>query len=302
MRQRVQEAIERLGYRPSAAARSMRGASFTIGMELPHLTNQFLVEVADGAREALAGTAYQLVVAPADGAEHGAIEALADHRVDGIIAISPLTKPDWLEEIAKRVPLVMVGRHDDPTWYDTVVGDDINGAVDAMEHLLGLGHRRIVHITESEAVTAFGSGTPHALRLEAYLGCMRRAGLDNLIHVVHSKEEEREARAVTRDLLKLTPRPTAIFAGHDSLAIGVLAAMAEAGVTSRDISVVGYDNTSLAEHPLISLTSVDQSGPELGRRAVAMLLERIQGRQEPDQYVLTPRLIVRTSTSVVATR
>lgn len=296
MRAKVQLAIDQLEYRPSSAARAMRGASFTLGMEVPHLTNTFLAEIADGARQALSGTPYQLVVAPAEGSERGAIEALVDHRVDGIIAISPMVRPAWLEQVADRVPLVMVGRHDAAVHYDTVVGDDVHGAREAMAHLLDLGHRRIVHLTEGGAVTAEGSGTPHALRLQAYRECMRAGGLAAEVRVVHIADDQ-EARAATASLLHESPRPTAVFAGHDALAMGALAGVAEAGLTAADVSVIGYDNTRLAAHPLISLTSVDQSGPELGRHAVEMLLGRLHGRTAPRRHTITPSLVVRRSTA-----
>ncbi|MEO6712608.1 MAG: hypothetical protein ABIM89_04165 [Mycobacteriales bacterium] len=88
-------------------------------------------------RTALIGTRYHLVVAPAHDSEQGAIEALVDHRVDGIVAISPLVRAAWLEELAARAPVVMVGRHDNDSIYDTVLGDDRHGAQEVMAHLLG---------------------------------------------------------------------------------------------------------------------------------------------------------------------
>ena len=297
MRTRVQDAIEQLAYRPSTAARGLRGASFTFGLELPHLNNPFLLEIAEAAREALLGTPYQLVLSPAAGQEQGAIEALADHRVDGIIAISPLVRPEWLEEVAQRVPLVMVGRHDDSTGYDTVVGDDTRGSRQIMDHLFSLGHRRIVHLTEILTVSGERTGTPHALRLAVYRERMEAAGLGHEAHVTRVENEESEAREATRAILRARRRPTAIYTSHDSLAIGALAAVAEAGLTAQEVSVVGYDNIKLASHPLISLTSVDQSGQLLGQQAVTMLLDRIAGRTEPARYVARPQLIVRGSTA-----
>ena len=297
MRLRVNAAIEQLNYRPSAAARAMRGSGYTLGLEIPHLGNQFLNRVIDGARKALDGTPYQLIIAPADGREYGAIEALADRQVDGIVAISPSVEPAWLERLAERVPVVMIGRHDEPTNYDNVVGDDVAGAREVMAHLLGLGHRRIAHLTESEAVTAPGSGIPHSFRLSTYRECMVAAGLGSLVQVVRAGPLESSARDATAALLAGEPRPTAIFAAHDELAIGALAAIEELGLTAREVSLVGYDNTQLAAHPAISLTSVDQSGLEMGIQAVTMLLERIAGRTEPSRRSMTPSLRVRGSTA-----
>jgi len=144
-------------------------------------------------------------------------------------------------------------------------------------------------------VTAKGSGTPHAVRLETYQNCMRDAGLASAIRAVHVVDEEEGAREATLALLGEDPRPTAVFAGHDSLALGALAAVAEMCLTAREVSVLGYDNTRLAGHPLISLTSVDQSAPEMGQRALSMLLERLRGREEPRHHIVTPHLVVRSS-------
>jgi LacI family transcriptional regulator len=300
MRQRVGLAIDRLGYRPSVAARALRGSSYRLGLEIPLVGARFMTQIVDGAKSALAETSYQLVLAPADGPEYDAILALADGLVDGIVAVSPLVGPAWLEELAERVPVVMLGRHDDPEHYDTVVGDDEVGARAAMEHLLGLGHRRIAHLTEGEAVTAPETGTPHSHRLRVYRESMTEAGLGSLVTVARRQEGEDGARRATAELLAAPEPPTAIFAGHDDLAIGALAAIADTGRPYGEVSVVGYDNTDLAKHPLLSLTSVDQSGVEMGATAVTMLLERIGGRTQRRQHVVTPTLRVRRSTSAAS--
>ena len=227
MRERVGLAIAELGYRPSLAARAMRGSSYRLGLEIPHLNARFMTQIVDGAKRALVGTPYQLVLAPADGPEYGAIEALADGLVDGIIAVSPLVDPAWLEELSLRVPVVMLGRHDRAGNYDTVVGDDVSGTRDVMDHLLRLGHRRIAHLTEAEPVTVPGSGTPHALRLQVYLDCMAEAGLGSLVSVARRGPGEDGARRAAAELLAGAEPPTAIFAAHDDIAIGALAGVAD---------------------------------------------------------------------------
>ncbi|GAA4810974.1 LacI family DNA-binding transcriptional regulator [Streptomyces ziwulingensis] len=295
MRARVNAAVQELDYRPSVAARALRGASYTIGLEVPQVGNRFLTQIVEGALEALGDTRYQLMIAPADGREgYGAIEALADRQVDGIVVVSPRVEARWLERLAASVPVVMLGRHDRSERYDTVVGDDTAGAGQVLEHLVGLGHRHIVHLTEDSAVTAIGTGSPHTLRLRAYEDGMAAAGLGALARVVRTGQTEKSAQATMRELLAERPRPTAVFAGHDQLAIGALAAVVEADA-GREVSLVGYDNTDLAAHPALSLTSVDQGGPEMGRRAIGMLLERIGGRTEPRHHVIRPSLAVRRS-------
>ncbi|WP_255954938.1 LacI family DNA-binding transcriptional regulator [Streptomyces odontomachi] len=298
MRVRVNAAIQELDYRPSVAARAMRGASYTLGIETPPPGNQFFTQIVNGAGQALDGTPYQLVMAPANGGrEYGAIEALADRQVDGMVVVSPLVEPAWLERLAETLPVVMLGRHGAASHYDAVVGDDVQGTRAVMAHLLELGHRRIAHLTEREAVTEPGSGSPHSLRLLTYRESMAAAGLDRFAQVVRTGQTEADARLATLALLAGPDRPTAVFAGHDQLAVGALAAITELGLPPGEVSLVGYDNIDLAGHPAISLTTVDQSGTEMGRQAITMLLERIAGRTEPRRHTITPVLHVRRSTA-----
>lgn len=303
MRERVEAVIEELDYRPLVSARGMRGATFTLGMELPNTSNQFFNQILTGATSVLDTEPYQLIIAPADPFHqegYRAIEALADRQVDGVVTVSALVEPRWLEQVSERLPVVMLGRHDASRGYDTVVGDDEAGTRLIMEHLLGLGHREIVHLTHEDPITYKGSGTPHALRLEVYQQAMEDAGLGSAIRVVRCRDGEatgdENAYGATLALLAERDRPTAIFAGHDELAIGVLRAVAELGFDAGDVSVVGYDNTQLAAHPLLSLTSVDQQGERMGAAAISLLLERIAGRTEPVHEVVAPRLVARGST------
>ncbi len=298
MRERVEAAIDELDYRPLVAARGMRGATFTIGMELPDLANQFFVKILAGATSALESEPYQLIIAPADPLHHEgyrALEALVDRRVDGVVAVSPLVAPRWLEDLALRVPVVMLGRHDPSVGYDIVVGDDAVGARLLMDHLFELGHRRVAHLTHEDRIAQRGSGTPHSLRLETYELAMTEAGYESDIQIIRSDPGEEGAYQAARAALAGADRPTAVFAAHDELALGVLRAVADLGLTADDVSVVGYDNTQLAQHPMVSLTSVDQSGERMGGLVVTMLLERLAGRTEAVHEIVTPTLMVRST-------
>jgi LacI family transcriptional regulator len=305
MREKVNTAIQSLDYRPSVAARAMRGVSFTLGIELPNIGNPFFTKIIAGATAALQHTPYQLIIAPADGVdgEEGvrALDALSDRQVDGIIAISPLVAPEWLERLASRVPVVMLGRHDHALSYDTVTGNDVEGTRLIMDHLFQLGHQRIVHLTRSEDVTRPGSGNPHAVRLEQYVARMRDAGFGEHTRVARSGLTEESARLETLALLD-QEIPTAIFAGNDELALGALRAIDEFGLSASDVSVAGYDDVDIASHPAVSLTSVNQSGEVMGAQAIALLLERIGGRTEPTNFMVEPALKIRESSQPIATR
>lgn len=292
MRDRVESAIDRLAYRPRVAARVMRGASFTIGFEVPHLGNDFFTQVTEGAASKLVGSGYQLIIAPGLGLLSGSsvLEALVDRQVDGIIAISSDVEPAWLERLASHIPLVLLGRHDRSLGYDTVTDDDTAGAHMVMDHLLDRGHRRIAHLTIDPPTDL----SPQALRLVAYRERMKQAGLEP--QLAFTQVAEHDAYHTARLLLEQTSPPTAIFAGNDTLAIGVLRAVADLGWGPEDVAVVGYDDIDLAEHPLISLTSVDQFGLEMGSIAIDLLMQRIRdGRTEAVHHRCQPELRVRNS-------
>ncbi len=295
MRQRVETAIERLGYRPSVAARAIRGSSFTIGFELHEIENPALSRILRGAVEGIEGTGYQLVIAPGAPQGHRAIDALVDLRVDGLVVIAPHVTPAWLEDLALQLPLVLLSRHDRSVNYDTVAGGDAAGARLVMRHLFELGHHRIAHLTRDDEATGYEGGAL-AVRLAAYLDEMGRAGRKPDIDVLRTRSVSDAYRATVR-LLDSADAPTAIFAAHDDLAFEVLRAVKERGLDASDLSVVGYDNVRFASHPGISLTTVDQSGDDLGRRAVRLLLERIDGRTAAKHEETEPRLVVRGSTA-----
>lgn len=295
MRERVEAAIKELDYRPRIAARAMRGATFTIGFEVPHMASDIYTQVMEGAGRRLAGSPYQMILAPGLGYRSGTavLESLVDRQVDGIIAISSNVPAEDLERIAERVPLALLGRHDESPAYDCVTGDDRAGTHLMMDHLLGLGHRRIAHVTiEPPSLHA-----PHAIRRDVYTDRMTQEGLSpDLTYVGASEAETAEAVQATRALIHRPDRPTAIFAGHDTLAMGCLQARVDSGLTADDLTVVGYDNIRLARHPLISLTTVDQFGTELGAVAIEFLMERIrEGRRSARNHQTAPVLRVRAT-------
>ena len=304
MKTKVTAAIDELGYRPSSTAQTLAGAGSRVGIEMPGISNPFFIQIISGAMEGLDNSGFQLVVAPSMRPENEgskALESLVDGHVVGLIAISPHGTRPWLEDLARRTPMVMIGRHDKTDVFDTVTGDDHRGAASVMEHLLGLGHRDIVHLTRGEETTAPEAATPHSLRLEEYLASMTKAGLSDRVRVVRSGASEVESYHATVELLEQGSGPTAVFAGNDEMAFGVLRAARERGLSPSELSVVGYDDAAVAGFPQVDLTTVNQSGEGMGRRAVALLLERIAGRTESVHERLEPRLVVRGSSAAPRT-
>jgi LacI family transcriptional regulator len=300
MRERVQRAIEELGYRPQAAARALRGRAFTIGVLMRHIGIPFYAEIMTGLVDQLAESDYQAIMIQGgtlDKTEKRALDALIDRQVDGILMIAPLVGRTQLEQVAREFPTVVLGRHDRSPAYDSIVDDDRVGSELVMEHLIGLGHRRIGHITFQQEHGRAADQMPR-IRAETYERVMRDHGLAGEIAVAVTSYSEEGGYDGARELLSRDPRPTAIFAGSDEAALGVLAALHEAGLSvPDDVSVAGYDNTRLAAHPNIALTTVNQDGVVMGRMAGRLLLERIEGRTSPVHFSVIPSLVVRRSTA-----
>ncbi len=302
MRAKVRQAITELGYRPHAAARGMRGQSYTLGVLVPDLHNPFFAQVIDGMMDQLADTDYQVLVGPSrcgHEAETRATEAMIDRSMDGVILIAPTSAPAQLDHIARTVPTVVIGRHGRSAAYDRVVDDDHTGAALVVGHLADLGHRRIAHIEHLENDPVRTAEMPNAVRAKGYRDAMAARGLADEIDVVSTSYTQQGGYLGAQQLLARPDRPTAIFAGADIVAMGVLTAIDEAGLAvPADISVAGYDNTPFAALGPISLTTVDQAGRQFGGNAARLLLERIAERDRPAvQVFLSPTLVVRRTTA-----
>jgi LacI family transcriptional regulator len=297
MRDRVNTSIEALQYRPLISARGMRGRTFTLGVVINDVTNNFIAEILLGASSAVASTPFQLIIAVAErsGASYPAIESLYDRQVDGILAISPLAEPDWLDDMGRKVPLVQLGVHVNSTTFDTIVGDDAQGVRLMMAHLMELGHRRIAHVTHLDPAWATLPNRPHIIRQNVYRSIMEHAGLADEIAIITARFEESASYIASRNAFDDGLRPTAVFAGNDDAAMGVMRAAAEFSDLDR-LSISGYDDSRMAANPRIGLTTINQNGREMGRRAAQLLLERVEGRRESRYIEVATRLVVRTST------
>ncbi|MGW2338934.1 LacI family DNA-binding transcriptional regulator [Streptomyces sp. NPDC001685] len=274
-REAVLRAVRELGYRPNAAARSLsEQRTRTVGVLLNDLRNPWFVDLLDGLNSLLHDNGLHMLLADARlNRRTGQDPAgpLLDLRVDGLVVVGTLPDPAALAEAAERLPVVVAGaREPAPAGVDVVANDDERGARLVTEHLIGLGHRRIAHIA--------GYGAVGELRRRSFEAVMREHGLaDEAVVESGDMTEEGGYRATVR-LLSGARRPTAVFAVNDICAIGALSAAEESGLrVPRDLSVVGYDNTSIARLRHVWLTTVDNAGYEVGRRAARCLLDRFAG-------------------------
>ncbi|WP_439692437.1 LacI family DNA-binding transcriptional regulator [Curtobacterium sp. SP.BCo] len=292
-RSAVLAAAAELGYRPNRAAAILAGTrTRTIGVVVDDFRNPWYVPMLDGVREALAPHGLRLTLADTRANAHldsSPFDDLVSLRVDGVL-LAAEGFPDLV--VPADTPVVIAGeRTEVPGGLDVVASDEAAGGRMAAEHLIGLGHRAIVHVT--------GSGGPAAVRRAATVARMVESGITPVV-VGDGPTSEQTGYHATQHALRDHPDLTAVFAANDVMAMGAIAAVRETGLrVPEDVSVIGNDETPLAASPLLRLTTVDPHNDEVGRLAAARLVERIGAphRPAPTRTLVPPSLVVRSTTA-----
>jgi LacI family transcriptional regulator len=296
LRARVEASIKELNYRPLAAARGMRGRTYTLGLVLPDIRNPFFAEILDGVTSALVETQYQVMVGITEPAasEDAVIEGMIDRQVDGIILVGTVRAQTVVEALGSRLPLVAIGFHAPMGQrYDTVNTDDQLGARLAVRHLVANGFLATTMLNLDRP-----GSTIAAQRELGYRKEMLECGLAEHINVVRVGGTKAEIVSGATLLLDAPARLSALFCWSDFVAVEVLSIALEMGLsTPDDIAIVGYDNSPVCALAQNSLTSVDQPDALLGQTAARLVLERIGGRALAQHVVLQPRLVARTSSA-----
>jgi len=297
LRQNVLKSIDKLGYRPSTAARGMRGRTYSIGMLLVDLHNPFLSFVVNGAKDSLRQAGYQTLIGVGEkeaAIEQSLIDSMIDFRMDGILLVAPRLSGQQLSKFAQQAPMAVIGHHEpEATTFDTVNSDDRLGAEIAVTAMLKSGCRNVQMI--SLAATDKNREVQE-IREEGYLAAMQSAGLAERSHVWRIREAPDGPGDDLDDALRAQPMPDGLFCWSDMHAIEVLNRAHDLGINvPQQLSVVGYDNTPVAQMPLVGLTSVEQHGARLGQQAAETLLTRIEGRTDAQHFLLQPELMRRRS-------
>jgi DNA-binding LacI/PurR family transcriptional regulator len=293
-RARVLEAAAELDYRPDHRARLLgRQRTKLLGVVygVRHAFHGDLVEALYAAAD-LAGYDVALSAVAPTRDEPRAIQALLDYRCEGLILLGPDQRAKALAELAAAMPTVVVARKVTADGVDVVRSDDSDGLRQAVEHLVSLGHRRVVHVDGGRAPGA-------AERRVGYKTAMRRAGMSEHIWVVGGGLTEDDGVAAAKRILREAPRTTAVAAFNDKCAIGMLDTLRKAG---RDVpgemSVVGYDDSNLAGLSHVNLTTIGQDPKRLAELAVGRAVARLDGDVfADDELVVPPSLVVRGTTA-----
>ncbi|MFD3520841.1 LacI family DNA-binding transcriptional regulator [Streptomyces sp. NPDC058653] len=290
----VRDTARELGYRPNLAARSLRlGRTRTALLVVPALTHEFFARVYTGAASVAAEHGFGVVLYPSPEGVGPARDPFASARaaLDGVIASSMATEA--LAAIrGTDLPLVMLDSDPAGSGAAAHVNLDIADAMRQVTgHLLGLGHRRIVHL--ASAVTSW----TFAVRADTLAGTVR--GVPGaVVRTVPSALEVHAAReAAERALGGPGPRPTALICDSDVLAAGAVKAARKLGLrVPEDLSVTGFDDSGLATAVEPELTTVRLPAERVGRHGMSALLAILDGR-EPENPVLPVSLVIRGSTA-----
>lgn len=294
-RRAVLEAADRLGYRRNAAASRLASRRSTIvAAVISDLANPMLAEGTQLLQEHAEAAGYQMILGAANRSpqrEQSVIDALLEYRPAGLILVGSRLPGPKIARIAEQVPTLLLGRISRLP-VDCLALDDAMGAELVVEHLVGLGHRHILHIDG-------GNESGAHQRRAGFRRTMKRLGLVDTAEVVPGELTEAAGIQVARMILGRRRRPTAVFAANDLIAVGALGAFESAGVSvPQDLSIVGYDDTSIARLGRMALTSVAHPLYEMSHLALEVLTERIGDPDGKRRLTLVaPRLVVRGSTA-----
>lgn len=295
-REAVRNAIAELGYRPSRAATTLASnRTKSIGLVIDDYRNLWFVDLLRGMESVLTEPGFQVMLAdsrPGENRIKEAADGLLAMHVDGLVIAA---EPGGTALGGAEVPTVVAGwRHGVPEEVSLITNDDDGGGAMAADHLMRLGHRSIGHLS--------GTGGAAAHRRDGFQWRTRQAGMDPVIVGEEGGTSEEDGYASACWLLDHHPGITAIFAANDTMALGALGAIKSRGLTvPEDISLVGYDNSSLAKSRFLELTSVDNRSDMVGMAVARALLDRIQGNPAGShRKLIEPALVLRGTTAVPA--
>lgn len=293
----VETAIQELGYRPSAIARSMaRGQTHTLACISPNLTDYTFASVIEGAETEARQHGYFLLSSSATDPEafRELVDELVGHRrVDGLIIINPYSDRRF-EYIPQNFPVVFVGARSHGEPISSVCLDDENVAYEATRHLISLGHTSIAMVTGPMEEDCSQD------RAEGYRRALQEAGIEvDETMIIEGDWSATSGQDALLSFVELGRVPTAIFAQNDRMAMGVLRAARDVNlVVPSKLAVIGVDDMPLSSYFDPPLTTMRQDMPRIGQDATRILLDIIQGKNNTVREVkLSAQLVIRQSTS-----
>ncbi|PLS16053.1 LacI family transcriptional regulator [Bacillus sp. M6-12] len=294
--EKVLEAIQKLNYQPNLLARQLRRLETkTILVVVPDITNTFFSNVLRGIEAIASEHGYQVLLGDTENIverESGYLNIIRQKKADGMILLTARSSQNLLEEIAQEYPVVLACEYIEGSKLPTVSIDNISSARKAADYLIGLGHKRIAHISGPLGVVVGRD------RLRGFQQAMIQNGLTVEPFLVQEGDFTFESGFnLMMKFLALEHSPTAVFAANDEMAIGAVKAIKSKGLkVPEDISVVGFDDIKFASVFEPAITTIAQPTFELGKIAMELLLKLMNNDElKKKQYMLEDRLVVRES-------
>ncbi len=291
LRERVIEAIRSMGYQPSALAQGLRkNRTNILGMVIPDITNPFFPGVVRGVEDMAYKRSLRVILCNADNdpaKEASYVRELRSYKIAGLLII-PAVGPDIAGHLrayaSAAVPVVCLDRVPDGWKGDAVLVANADGAYLATRHLIQMGHKRLGVITGPLKLTNA------AERLKGFTRALDEAQIEiEPEFVQEARFDTASGYQAALRLLRMLPRPTAVFACNDLMAFGVLQAARELRLRCpEDLSIAGFDSLEFTQFTDPSLTSVYQPGYQLGATAARLLLQRLDGMRSAPEKVLLP--------------
>lgn len=298
-RAQVLSAIEELGFRPNAIARSMsQGQTHTLACISPNLTDYTFASVIEGAENEARQHGYFLLSATAATAEamRDLVEELAGRRrVDGLIVINPYADSRH-EYMPANFPIVFVGACSREAHIDSVSLNDEKAAYDAAQHLLGLGHRTIAMVTGPMSENCSQD------RCTGFLRALRESGLaPDQAMIVEGDWSATSGQDAFFHFVEQGRAPSAVFAQNDRMAMGIISAARATGWrVPGDLSVIGMDDMPLASYFDPPLTTMHQDMQQIGQEATHLLLQKLETPEARQKHVQLPAYLVERQSTIVA--
>ncbi|MGG0159510.1 LacI family DNA-binding transcriptional regulator [Bacillus velezensis] len=298
-KKRIWQVIEELDYQPTVVS-SAKKMMKTIGLLIPDIANPFMAEMARAVEDSGRKKGFNVIVCSTDNnpvREEEYISMLKQKNVDGIIVATGLANSQAVRELIESdMPVVMLSRDVPHLPVDTVVADDFKGGYEAAVHLAQLGHKKIAVISEKINNTSIKN------RVLGFKEGLHVSGIPlDEAYMADSPYDLSASKEVSSRLLSRNDRPTAIFVTTELLALGVLQAARKLQITvPSSLSLIGFDNSILAEISDPQLTTIAQPTEEMGEKAIELLIggmAREKQKKVIQRVMLSPSLIVRESAS-----
>lgn len=307
-REKIENVIEKLNYKPNVAARSLiLKKTAMVGVIVPGITNLFFPTIVEEIDASLKHRGYSISLCNTGGddeVEVDLVENIMARNMDGMIVIDPALENlenGYYEEINKRIPMIIINGNVNGFRCNFVSYDEEVGTKEAFDYLLKLGHKKIAFVRGERSAS-------YDLKEKIYKTFMQdqKLAYEKIINVGmgNSMDVVEKAQTIFEKMLGSEERPTAVFACNDLMAVGIINACKRQGLSvPEDMSVIGFDNTLVSNITQPKITTVDLHMKDIGKTAALELMDMMEdGKKHRRNLVFDTKLIIRESCCPCADR